>query len=494
MKDEERGDNAMSDCHMEMDGLNRALVSMGAEPVPIPPSPAELLRRAELARIESEQESAIRPPSPDPTTNHQPPSTDPSPDPATDHHPPSTDLPATDHRPLPTDLPATVHGPPSTDLPATDHRPPSTAVKGTFDELVEVLRCCPAEEMPATVECALEPEADDSEASSEKSERVSTSMGTPRAASWDDEWLDAVEAVETRVGRRICGARLLDGTPCELGSTHRSGRCRFHGGFELTGAPRGNRNAYIHGLYSRRLRTCGDHCPNWESCPMAQEHGGADLAGVPLAKRPVCPYEQAEYNTALADALDLTRMKEWIHPFAVHIAHNMAILQVMVGRAASEMRNGTVAAQTQAVSEKYTFQHEQARPHIGAIARLGAELRKYAEFVSKGPGVDIGWNTYQSRRRWLRGAGCGPEPEEFVYVKPDTSGEDKRRAQRATSRARKALTRAVLAANEGDAAAAVEQWNLAEDADPRFTANWTTALRKSVKAKQRAAARKKPPP
>ena len=37
------------------------------------------------------------------------------------------------------------------------------------------------------------------------------------------------------------------------------------------GPPKGNRNAVLHGLYSRRLQVCGTHCPRWESCPCAQD-------------------------------------------------------------------------------------------------------------------------------------------------------------------------------------------------------------------------------
>ena len=40
-----------------------------------------------------------------------------------------------------------------------------------------------------------------------------TPRGTPRAQSWSDDWIATVEAKESLYGRRICGARLLSGTP-----------------------------------------------------------------------------------------------------------------------------------------------------------------------------------------------------------------------------------------------------------------------------------------
>jgi hypothetical protein len=45
-----------------------------------------------------------------------------------------------------------------------------------------------------------------------------------------------------------CGARTRSGSACQSPAMP-NGRCRMHGG-PSTGAPRGNRNAYKHGLYS----------------------------------------------------------------------------------------------------------------------------------------------------------------------------------------------------------------------------------------------------
>jgi uncharacterized protein YjcR len=45
-----------------------------------------------------------------------------------------------------------------------------------------------------------------------------------------------------------CGAKTRKGTPCESPAMP-NGRCRMHGG-KSTGAPKGNRNAWMHGRYS----------------------------------------------------------------------------------------------------------------------------------------------------------------------------------------------------------------------------------------------------
>jgi hypothetical protein len=219
-----------------------------------------------------------------------------------------------------------------------------------------------------------------------------------------------------------------------------------------------------------------------------------DLETVPLSKRPVCPFEEAEYNNALADALDLSCCVDKMNPFRIHIAHNIAILQVMLGRATTEMRNANVVSETRAQSDKYSFSHEQVRPHITAISRIGAELRKYLTFLAKGAPAENTWGFYQDRRRWLRSTEPGPSPDQFQYVPPDEKKIAEKRAQEAKLSARKALTRAVLLANDNKETEAIEQWRQASLTDPSFTDNWTAHLRKSIKAKQRAAARINPPP
>jgi len=72
-----------------------------------------------------------------------------------------------------------------------------------------------------------------------------TPRGTPCARSWDDAWIARVERREDDLDRRICGARTIGHASCPAVSDHASGRCGHHGGFALTGAPDGNRNAAV---------------------------------------------------------------------------------------------------------------------------------------------------------------------------------------------------------------------------------------------------------
>jgi hypothetical protein len=48
-----------------------------------------------------------------------------------------------------------------------------------------------------------------------------------------------------------CGAKTRSGKPCMSPAVNGKMRCRMHGGALGSGAPRGNKNALKHGLYTR---------------------------------------------------------------------------------------------------------------------------------------------------------------------------------------------------------------------------------------------------
>jgi hypothetical protein len=50
-----------------------------------------------------------------------------------------------------------------------------------------------------------------------------------------------------------CGARTRGGSACRAPAVHGKTRCRMHGGAARSGAPRGNRNARKHGLFTRAV-------------------------------------------------------------------------------------------------------------------------------------------------------------------------------------------------------------------------------------------------
>jgi hypothetical protein len=281
-----------------------------------------------------------------------------------------------------------------------------------------------------------------------------TAMGFPCARSWDDNWIARVEAAEQRLQHRICGARTMSGEPCELAPNHENGRCRFHGGFALTGAAPGNRNAVIHALYSRRLRVCDSQCPLWEQCPCA----GSDVEAISAANRPTCPYEQTEYNTALTDALGRAATNPTIDPMTLHIAHNTALLQVMLTRASLALRNvpliDTIKATRDATNNSGAYEMQSQKPsaHLQAFTRIASEYRHFAAMLKPGKSghVSVAEHlNYMSRA--MADTDLDPDRQELMH--PDAFGT--------LNKTQEYVRDAIEQALDGDGAAAAESFRQA---------------------------------
>ncbi|MCC6154794.1 MAG: hypothetical protein IT367_13590 [Candidatus Hydrogenedentes bacterium] len=215
--------------------------------------------------------------------------------------------------------------------------------------------------------------------------RPLTPLGTPLSSAWDAAHIALVEAREAELDRRICGARTLSGVPCSLGPNHENGRCKYHGGFNLTGAPVGNRNATVHGLYSRAIQVCGEQCPMWNTCPCASP----EVAKLPGPERPQCPYEVAAYNAALTDAragLAARVEKEnraadqpacVAQPMADQAACTLAMMQVMVLRASAALAVKPMVDMSVVTSEKYNSTSAKPSAYLQAFMRISSEQRRY---------------------------------------------------------------------------------------------------------------------
>ncbi|MCC6154857.1 MAG: hypothetical protein IT367_13915 [Candidatus Hydrogenedentes bacterium] len=197
-----------------------------------------------------------------------------------------------------------------------------------------------------------------------------TKLGTPCSPAWDAPHIALVEAEEMRLGKRICGARTIAGRPCLLDANHENGRCRFHGGFNLTGAQPGNRNAVIHGLYSRAIQTCGEHCPMWKSCPCA----GPDVDNIDERDRPRCPYEVATFNAAVTDAETKLAGKA---PDAAQTACELAMIKVLLLRTASALATHSPVDTTEITGEKYGVTSKKPGAYLQAFMRVSSEHRRY---------------------------------------------------------------------------------------------------------------------
>jgi hypothetical protein len=74
---------------------------------------------------------------------------------------------------------------------------------------------------------------------------------------------------DREIAPALCGAKTRSGRPCRTPVVTGKKRCRMHGGAPGSGAPRNNKNALKHGMYTREaiedgkklkllLRTSGD--------------------------------------------------------------------------------------------------------------------------------------------------------------------------------------------------------------------------------------------
>jgi len=204
--------------------------------------------------------------------------------------------------------------------------------------------------------------------------RVTKRFNTPCSPAWDDAWIATVEKTEREHGRAVCGARTPAGTPCRLPPNHENGRCRYHGGFNLTGAQPGNRNAVKHGLYLRALQHCGPSCPRWGHCPIPTK----DLDKIPDNNRPVCPYETLQYQTALTDGFDRLARKRNTDTFHTTLVYHTALLQVMVNRAATALTTNGFATTITANGDTQT---PKLSPAFTAYSRLSAQLYRYLKLL-----------------------------------------------------------------------------------------------------------------
>jgi hypothetical protein len=227
---------------------------------------------------------------------------------------------------------------------------------------------------------------------------VHTPMGTPCSPTWEPEWIEAVEKSEQELSRRCCGAHAPDERPCSLESNSKNGRCRFHGGGLGVGAPKGNSNARIHGLYARRIQQCGTHCPQWKTCPYA----GDDVKALPEAKRPHCVYEREEMDTLREldasahvaykpleerDNRDLFQKPYPMHAQLLMLRENLHMLQVMVTRAANALSTKGFTTESVQQSDAYYATYEKPSALLVAHQMLTREhrltLSLYSAFMEK---------------------------------------------------------------------------------------------------------------
>jgi hypothetical protein len=226
-----------------------------------------------------------------------------------------------------------------------------------------------------------------------------------------------VERREDELDRRICGARTIGHAPCPATSTHASGRCGHHGGFDLTGAPEGNRNAIVHNLYARRLMPCGNHCPAWRSCPLGggAADNGKEMLARPPVDRPTCPFEQAEYTAVVTDAMRRTQ-NHHANAWGLHLAHQIALMTVLVSRAARFLATHPFTDTVETIQGEQRITTDKPAAALIAYEKLARELRRWTillersyEWISCDPQT----NTHHAQRQTTDTA---PDPDSLAVT------------------------------------------------------------------------------
>jgi hypothetical protein len=115
----------------------------------------------------------------------------------------------------------------------------------------------------------------------------------------------------------------------------------------------------------------------WAQCPCAQK----EIEAMPPPERPTCPYDQTTYNTALSDALAAAQRKPNPSPLDIHYAHNLAMLQVMLNRAAAELSQADLVEHVNASSENYNLQSSKPSAQLTAFTMLSREYRRFASLL-----------------------------------------------------------------------------------------------------------------
>ena len=98
-----------------------------------------------------------------------------------------------------------------------------------------------------------------------------------------------------------------------------------------------------------------------------------------------CPYEQAEYNAVFNDALARAEQKPTPDPLDLHQAHTLALLHVMMGRAAAALRAQPLIEAIRATGNNYRMESPRVSPYLEAFMRIAREYRAFRKLLEPAP-------------------------------------------------------------------------------------------------------------
>jgi len=154
-----------------------------------------------------------------------------------------------------------------------------------------------------------------------------------------------------------------------------------------------------------------------------------------------CPYEQAEYNAVLNDALARAEQKPVPDPLDLHQAHTMALVQVMMSRAAAALRAERLVEAIQATGKNYRMESPRVSPYLDAFTRMTREYRAFRKLLdpptrtardaADSSPVDA---LARNAARTEHDTDLAPEAQQAMHVPSDPLGDHARRCVQRAAR------------------------------------------------------------
>ena len=146
-----------------------------------------------------------------------------------------------------------------------------------------------------------------------------------------------------------------------------------------------------------------------------------------------CPYEQAEYNAVFNDALASAERKHGPDPLDLHHAHTVALLHVMMSRAAAALRAYPLVDAIRATGKHYRMESSRVSPCLDAFIRIAREYRallrllepapRSARDAAERPPVDA---LARNAARTQHDTDLEPEAQQAMHVPSDPLGDHAR--------------------------------------------------------------------
>ncbi|MCH8205364.1 MAG: hypothetical protein IID09_09375 [Candidatus Hydrogenedentes bacterium] len=193
----------------------------------------------------------------------------------------------------------------------------------------------------------------------------------------------------------------------------------------------------------------------------------AEILRLPLADRPICPYEQTEYNTAVTDALQRLSGSR-IGAYGRHIVHMLALAQVMVSRAGLALREAQFTESVEVRSDNYNMTTTKVTAALSAYEKLERAWRRLLNDFERRYSP---WGDYEADAVY-------EQRIQSDYDLADTPGNSERPSSTLPeTRDRLGGTRSRASADEGDLVPPTNQDPITSDPAPQGEA--TSAYRGS---------------